>query len=215
MPLSRYTVHLAMALVLLGATAIALSIPLEARAVRSRPRLEAIPTTLGTWKESSQLPADAIPVDSIARDHLLRAYRSGDHTVWLSVGYYLSQSDGNRPAVQELLYPRSGWTTLTERALDIPLDSSGRTLAANRVVMRTGHRAVAVVYWYQVGQHSIASHHWYRAHLVYNRVRHGRADVALVRVVTPVVGSDDAVADVSAPASFIKAFYPELLRSIP
>jgi EpsI family protein len=204
-----------MALGLLAVTAVVLSIPLEAREVRRRPQFEMIPTTLGAWTGSSQVPTDAVPVDSIAREHLSRTYRSGDHTVWLSVGYYPSQSDGNRPAVQELLYPRRGWTMLTERALDIALDSSGRTLAANRVVMHTGHRAVAVVYWYQMGQHSIASHHWYRAHLVYNRLRHGRADVALVRVVTPVVGSGDGVAELSTQASFIKAFYPELLRSIP
>jgi EpsI family protein len=216
MRLSRSTVHFAIAIGLLATTAALVSLPLDAGEVRHRASLATVPRGLGEWTGSDGVPAEAVAADPKAPEHLSRTYRSGEHTVWLSVDYYPFQSEGNRPPAQELLFPRHGWTELSERLLRVPLDAeASRSLISNLVIMRTDRHRLAIVYWYQIGRHSIASDHWYRARVVYNRLAHRRADGALVRVVSPISETSDTSGEIIAQKSFIRLFYPELLRSLP
>jgi len=74
---------------------------------------------------------------------------------------------------------------------------------------------VAVVYWYQIGQTSLASDHWYRAQLLYNGLVHGRTDGALVRLASLVAKDEDTAAVLARHSEFLREFYPLLLRSLP
>ena len=155
-------------------------------------------------------------MDPQASAHLLRTYRNGDRALWISVSYYSLQSESHRPSTLELLYPNHGWSVLSARTIRIPLREPGaRSIPANLVLIRGGGQALVILYWYQVQGHSIASDHWYRAVLVYNRLIHHRGDGAFIRVAAAAPDASGAEAAVHQAMGFIQAFYPEMLRSLP
>jgi EpsI family protein len=159
-------------------------------------------------------PAHAFAADAGAQESLLRAYDDGAGQVWVAVGYYPYQAEGQRPAAQELLRPGRGWNELTEERVRLR-PAGADPLDANLVVMRTGELRVAVLYWYQIGARSIASDHGYRAFLIYNRLIHRRSEGALVRVGLPVAAAEDPAAAVARAVEFVRGFYPELVRALP
>ena len=81
--------------------------------------------------------------------------------------------------------------------------------------MEADGRSVAILYWYQIGRHSIGSDHGYRARLLFNRLVLGRGDGALIRVASPVPSTQDVTRVVARQMEFVRVFYPELLRSLP
>jgi EpsI family protein len=91
----------------------------------------------------------------------------------------------------------------------------GGRLNANLVLIEEGGRRYAIAYWYQIGQAPLASDHWYRVRLLYNRIVHGRTDGALIRMASPVASGEDPAVVVARYARFLGVFYPELLRRLP
>jgi EpsI family protein len=175
-----------------------------------------IPTVLPGWSSTDRVPAGVMPPDPSAETELIRGYQNGTQTVWVSVGYYTRQSQGRRPAARRLLFPGSGWTNLSERSTRIVLDGApAGTIPATQIVVEAEGRSLAILYWYQIGRHSVGSDHWYRAQLLFNRLVHGRSDGVLIRIASPVPSARDVAPVVAKQMEFVRVFYPELLRSLP
>ncbi|HXH81545.1 MAG TPA: EpsI family protein [Candidatus Tectomicrobia bacterium] len=177
--------------------------------------LAGVPFDLGTWHGSIGVPDDLVPLDAGAPQQVARTYRNGPSTIWLVVGYYPDQRDDARPPAQRLIYPAHGWAGVRTRAVSVPLAEPGAEVSATQVVMRRDDARLAVLYWYQLGPHSVAGDHAYRLRLLYNRLVHDRADMALVRIASPVPPDADADAVVAAQMAFVRSFYPELVRRLP
>jgi EpsI family protein len=175
-----------------------------------------IPTVLPGWSSTDRVPAGVMPPDPSAETELIRGYQNGTQTVWVSVGYYTRQSQGRRPAARRLLFPGSGWTNLSEGSTRIVLDGApAGTIPATQIVVEAEGRSLAILYWYQIGRHSVGSDHWYRAQLLFNRLVHGRSDGVLIRIASPVPSARDVAPVVAKQMEFVRLFYPELLRSLP
>ena len=166
------------------------------------------------WILDGDVPAEVLPRDAAARAHLLGTYRRDGSTLWLAVGYYPDERDGQRPAAQDLLFPPSGWSDLTERREAIALGDGGRSIAANVLVMRTQERRLVVMYWYQIGELNIASDHWYRTRLLGKRLVGERADSALVRLVSEVPVGTEPAAVIDVEKQFVASLYPTLLHQL-
>ena len=164
------------------------------------------------WTVDGGVPAEVLPRDAAARAHWLGTYRRDGSTLWLAVGYYPDERDGQRPAAHDLLFPAHGWSDLSERRESIPLGDGGQSLAANVLVMRTQERRLVIMYWYQIGDLNIASDHWYRARLLGKRLAGARADSALVRLVSEVPAGADPASVVDIEKQFVARFYPVLHR---
>jgi EpsI family protein len=174
-----------------------------------------IPTVLPGWSSTDRVPAEVMPPDPSAETELVRAYQNGTQTVWVSVGYYTRQTQGRRPAARRLLFPGSGWTNLSEGSTRIVLDGPpAGAIPATQVVVEVDGRSVAILYWYQIGRHSIGSDHGYRALLLFNRLVRGRGDGALIRVASPVPSTQDVTPVIARQMEFVRLFYPELLRAL-
>ncbi|MBI1893811.1 MAG: EpsI family protein [Candidatus Rokubacteria bacterium] len=213
--MTRLSWFSAAALALLGLAGGLFAVPREIRQVPLVAPLETIPGVLRDWQAVDQGEPEMLPQDRAAPAQLVRAYRNGTQMVWVTVGYYPSQVR-QRPASQELLYPGQGWSELTARSVTVPLDGiSGRVIPANLVVMRGRGREFAVLYWYQVGARTVASDHWNRALLLYNRLVNRRDDGALVRIASPVPEGTGPESVFAEQVEFVQAFYPELLRRLP
>jgi EpsI family protein len=199
----------------LAVTGALLIVPSPAREVPLPAPLDALPASFDGWV-GADVPTSPLPVDPQGAAHLRRAYRDGAQTVWVAVSYYPHQSEGYRPPAVELLYPNRGWNWLSEETVRIPLGTvPARSIRANLVVINQRGDYLVTLYWYQVQTHSIASDHWYRVVLLYNRLVHQRAEGAFVRVAALVTDGAAVGAVVDQEKRFVQAFYPELLRSLP
>jgi EpsI family protein len=211
----RRTRFFLLAVGLIGATAAVSNLSREGGRPPANAALGHIPTVLPGWSSTDRAPAGIMRSDPSAEAEVVRAYQNGSQTLWVSVGYYAHQDQGRHPAARKLLFPGGGWN-LNEQSTRIALDGKmGGTIPATLVVMESGDRSLAVLYWYQIGRRSVGSDHWYRALLVFNRLVRGRSDAALVRIASPVPNARDVASVVAKQMEFVQVFYPELLRSLP
>jgi EpsI family protein len=210
--MSRMGRFAASALFLMGATQLLVLLAGRTVVAVTPPAFGAFPSARPGWIESDRSGSPLLPPDPRAERHLIRTYQDGKgEPVWVAVDYYSSQAQDRRPAARELVFPARGWTDLSEQAVNVPVDTSGHSLPANLVTMRVGSQRVAIVYWYQLRERSVASDHGYRALLAWNRIVHGRRDGALVRLAFPLTGENTPDACVARAAEFLRAFYADLL----
>ena len=201
------------ALGLVGAAGAVVAVPRPAEIVR-RAYPEALPPILGAWRAIADEPPADIGGDANAAAQLRRTYASGDRRVWVSVLYYARQAGRERMPAGELLYPHLGWTEQSIRLDGLPVDG-GAKVSANLLVTRFDHQRYAVVYWYQVGSSTIASDHFYRALVMYNRIVHQRSDAALVRAIMPADGEGGMAAARDQISQFVRVFQPALAGTLP
>lgn len=218
--LSRFSMA---ALLLIAAAGVVVLLPAGVKDAPATVSLVAFSGDLAGWRSGNHVPSEILPSDEGVTEHLLRTYESGPRRIWVSVGYYPNQVEGRRPAARELLFPGRGWSELSERTVRLPLATPAdatlhatlpATLPATLVVMRSEARRVGILYWYQLQSRPIASDHWYRLMLLYNRLVHRRADGALVRVAFPIPEDAEPAAVAAGHADFIRAFQAELLRRL-
>ena len=71
-----------------------------------------------------------------------------------------------------------------------------------------------MLYWYQTQNRVVASEYKAKLLTVEDAIRYNRTDTALVRVVVPVSGSNDAEAQQEA-VEFVQAFFVPLRKYLP
>jgi EpsI family protein len=206
----RRRVFFAIALALLGLTGILLQLDRPTPDVADGRRLETFPTVLDGWTDTRPAVDDLLPPDLPARQRLVRAFKREATTLSVYVGYYDRQ-----PPPSELVLPPRGWAALERRVVVIPLDErAGHSLSVNLEVLQTEGRRTTILYWYQVGTRPIAGAHWYRAVLLWNRLVHGRAESALVRIGCALDRSADPATVLATQGEFVRLFYPELIKAL-
>jgi EpsI family protein len=207
------------AVALIGITAIVIGLPSGADPTPTplRGPLDLVPSALQGWRPGPSPPPDMFRDDAVATYRLRRTYNNGALPIWVSVGYYPLQVAMKRPRARDLLFPGHGWTTLSERSVTLPVrvGAGDGLLSANLVTMTTGGQPLAIVYWYQVGPRAVTGDHWYRALVIYNRLVHGRADGALIRIASPVPSGMPVEAVLERHADFLRVFLPELMPKLP
>src|SRR6185312_3812618 len=80
--------------------------------------------------------------------------------------------------------PGAGWEPIQSDL--VPLPAAGPGVEVNRyVVEKEGDRDL-VLYWYQAQGRIIAREYWGKLYLVWDAMRQGRRDGAIVRVLVPM-----------------------------
>jgi EpsI family protein len=179
----------------------------EARVERRE--LKNFPKQIGTWEQSGgdeQFDNQTLAVLR-SSDYLLRNYRGADgRVVNVYVGYYASQRDGATYHSPLNCLPGAGW--VMNEPGTITITPEGRApFVANRYVIQNGLHKEVLVYWYQGRGRAIASEYWGKVYTVVDSVRMRRSDGAMVRIMTPVDGSESkalqAAVDLAARSSTI------------
>lgn len=179
--------------------------------------LTSLPNTVDTWtgQEAPFAPevTRALGVD----DYVHRVYASAtNQPVSFYVGYYASQRTGDTIHSPANCLPGAGW--LPVRSARVALEVPGRAapITINRLLIQKGLDRQVVLYWYQSHGRVVASDYWSKAYLVWDAARHGRSDAAMVRVITPLAGGQDAErAANDRAARFIQMVFPSLDRLLP
>lgn len=164
----------------------------EARVERRE--LKGFPKEIGTWKQSGgdeQFDNQTLAVLR-ASDYLLRNYRGPDgRVVNFYVGYYASQRDGATYHSPLNCLPGAGWVMNEPGTITISPEGKA-PFVANRYLIQNGLHKELLIYWYQGRGRSIASEYWGKVYTVVDSVRLRRSDGAMIRIMTPINGSESA-----------------------
>lgn len=179
-----------------------------------RKELSAFPKQVGLWEQTGgdeKFDNETMAVLR-ASDYLLRNYRSPDGRMMnFYVGYYASQRDGATYHSPLNCLPGSGWTM--KEPGKITISPEGREpFVANRYLIQNGDHKELLVYWYQGRGRATASEYWGKVYTVIDSVRLRRSDAAMVRITTPVQGSDaEALKAAGQLAAQVSTILPEFI----
>ncbi len=162
----------------------------------SRP-LDQFPETLQTW-QGTDVPLDQGVLDVLGKGVFLnRFYESAPagapaHTtlpVQLFIGYFPTQRTGQSIHSPQHCLPGAGWVfqssaTQTLASPGIP------PIVVSDYVISDGNAKAEVLYWYRSHGRSIAGDYEAKLYTLYDSLRFGRTDAALVRVLTPIGASE-------------------------
>lgn len=141
----------------------------------------------GGWVELREEAVDGATAEILhPDDHLYRLVgREGTGQVAsVFVAYFRSQRTGHAPHTPRNCLPGHGWVFARTGRYEAEVAGAGR-LEANRYVIQKESDRAAVVYWYQTGERTVANEYRAKLWLVWDAMRHGRSDTALVRVIVP------------------------------
>jgi EpsI family protein len=202
-------------LVLMTAAAILSVAVRHGKAVPLRRSLEEFPFQIGEWKgvDQGRFPDEVMKVLQ-ASDYTSRRYKRKDGAVVdLYIGYYQQQRAGESMHSPKNCLPSSGYEVLNaERAmLDIP--QVNKKIEVNHFVVESDTNRQFVLYWYDAHGRDFASEYEGKAILVWEGLKTGRTDGALIRVMAPILNSTTEADEVST--SFARQIYPLLKDYLP
>ena len=177
--------------------------------------LQNFPASVGVWTLASQprMTSDVLGVLK-ADDYLLRNYRNAQgQQANFFVAYYRTQHAGEAMHSPKNCLPGSGWEPILSDT--VPLAAAGPGVAINRYVVENSGDRQLVLYWYQAQNHIIASEYVTKAFLIWDSMRTGRRDGAIVRVVVPINPSESIDAATQRALSFANPSLPLLNHFLP
>ncbi len=173
------------------------------------PEFPRFPATLGDWRKTAD---DPVPPDTLAQ---LRADKTLSsmyaNQTWfgsLSVAWFQSQRGGaSRPHSPQVCLPAAGWVpTVSDR---IAMNTAAGAVSVNRYIATLGSDRVVVLYWYQTGARVISSEWAAKLWVIADRLKEGRTDTSLVRVVVWNSGRPDSETT-NAALTLAERAYPQL-----
>jgi EpsI family protein len=209
---------------LLIAGALYLTSATKSESVPLRQPLSQMPSQIGAWEEIKSTEFDLDTMKILGVDsYINRQYAGpGNAMAGLYIGYYESQRQGDTIHSPLNCLPGSGWNPILRDAIVIPihsdsLNSQPKQIRINRIVVQKGLDKQVVLYWYQGHGRVVASEYWAKIYTVMDALKSNRTDAALVRVISPVKGSDKAAQEISGEQAvdFVKTLFPLLGHYLP
>ena len=149
--------------------------------------------------------------------YLMRTYQKTEAAStaapWFSlyVGYYESQTQGKTIHSPKNCLPGSGWEALTNRSATV--DAPRGPVTVNRYVLQREDERALVLYWYQGRGRVQADEYAVKLDLLRDAALKRRSDEALVRIVVPIVDSEEKAFEVARSAA--SSVIPQLDRALP
>jgi len=154
--------------------------------------LATLPLQIEVYK-GEEIPLEAT-VESVLRAdfNLQRAYFGAGSLVWLYVGYYGTERGGRPEHTPRGCYTGAGWGIESARTLRV--DPDGDLRVNEYLVEQAGERRL-VHFWYRSSRRTGMLGGWdQNVDRFLGRLTEGRADGALIRISTPLIGADEVSA---------------------
>ena len=212
----RFPAQLLLPVLLLSATlAASTGIDFRQKVVPARSFGE-FPLEVSGWKGNrtrmEQVYLDTLKLD----DYSMVDYRDAQgKTVSFYAAYYGSQSKGQSIHSPSSCLPGSGWVFEESGNLAVPLGGGGGSMRVNRAYMQKGGVKELTYYWFPQRGRILTSVYQLKLYAFWDALTRRRTDGALVRVITPVYGTErlsDAEVRLQA---FTREITPVLARFIP
>ena len=212
------TARLAILFVLFLATAVYARHAMRPEEQLTRQPLSNFWNSLGRWngREAPKMSDDVLA--ALGADDLLNRYYIAprEPAVSLFVGYYRSQREGDTIHSPMNCLPGAGWLPVAKERAAILIPGRAAPIVVNRFVIRKGADRQVVLYWYQSHGRVVASEYWSKVYMVYDAVRSHRSEAALVRVISPVLPSEDGTAAAERRVTeFVQALFAPLEAYLP
>ncbi len=146
-------------------------------------------------------------------NYLFRAYTGpGNYHLWLYIGYFQDQKEGEMIHSPKHCYPGAGWNPVESTTVQLSIPGMEKKIVVNELVVQKGRERQLVYYWYQSRGKTIASEYRDRIYMVIDSLLRGRSDGALIRISGP---ADDIEQARRTQRAFIRKLYPTLQDYIP
>lgn len=151
------------------------------------------PETIGPWKAVSE---SQMPEEVFERlrpdDYLHREYRSGAEQppANLFIGYFKTRRGGYAPHSPKDCLPGAGWIPVSSSVMDLPVDEQSGSIPLNHFVVEKSGVQWLVLFWYHQDGKIFANELKAQFFSVPQLLFHGRTDIALVRLIVPVIRGD-------------------------
>ncbi|SET03531.1 VPLPA-CTERM-specific exosortase XrtD [Oceanicella actignis] len=186
------------------------------RAAVPREPFALFPRQLGEWRGASGLLDRDIERVLGADDYYTALYaRPGDADgVDFFVAYYDKLTEGGGIHSPEVCIPVGGWemSRIALQELTFPPETGIAPFVAKRAVIQKGENRQLVYYWFEQRGRRITNDFLAKALVVWDSLRLGRTDGALVRVITPIGRGENAMAEAEAR---LRDFLAEALVPLP
>ncbi len=173
-------------------------IPARQMASVERESFFAFPAQLGDWTSTAPFRLDPKVAKVLAADdyHSVTLTKPGAaQGVDLFIAWYRDQMDGGTHS-PTICLPSAGWEISSLEPIDAPADTPGAPFTLNRVIIQKGLERMVVYYWYDQQGVQTASSYYAKVVMTLSKVKTGRSDGALVRLITPIAkGESDATAE--------------------
>jgi EpsI family protein len=212
------TARLAILFVLFLTTAVYARHAMRPEEQLTRQPLSNFSNSLGRWtgREAPKMSDDVLA--ALGADDLLNRYYIAprEPAMSLFVGYYRSQREGDTIHSPMNCLPGAGWLPVAKERAAIQIPGRAAPIVVNRFVIRKGADRQVVLYWYQSNGRVVASEYWSKVYMVYDAVRSHRSEAALVRVISPVLPSEDGTAAAERRVTeFVQALFAPLEAYLP
>ncbi len=193
---------------------VSLPILSHGESVPLRRSLDRFPADVGPWQGASDsLPPSILDVLRVS-DYLMRRYTApGKPPIWLYVGYYETQRQGQIIHSPQQCLPGSGWNFLSREYLTLGLPGRADPATINNVLVGKGEERQIVLYWYQERGRIVASEYKAKLYMITDAVTRNRTDGALVRLSAPVRGSEEQT--LQQLLEFVRVMFPRLTEFLP
>ena len=181
-----------------------------------RKDLASFPDQIGEWSGTRlSIRADVLDVLGPG-EYSQRLYQNPneDRYVDLFLAYVPNQRTGDWLHSPKHCLPGAGWAPVAANHLSLARPG-GDQITVNRYVIAKGLDRQVVLYWYQAHGRAVASEYWAKLYLVEDAIRLNRTDGALVRVTTPVTGSESLESGERRAVAFATQILPILDEYIP
>jgi EpsI family protein len=149
-----------------------------------RSDFESFPYEVGNWSGTDLPDLDSKTKDALRADnYLLRRYSNHVVQTDLLAAYYKSQESGDTIHDPRNCYPGAGWEQVSLSVVQIPNPEIPEgSFPVNHFVVEKDGVKQDVLYWYQGHGRAYASPYLGKIYLVWDGIRKGRTDGALIRL---------------------------------
>lgn len=208
--MKRYLFMLAL---LAGAAALSVMLR-KGREIPPRKELSEFPNQLGEWKCRSlgEFPESVMKILNVS-DYLNWGCTSGSRQVSLYIGYYRQQRAGESIHSPKNCLPGGGWEILESRQAPLEIPGARKTIEVNHYVVQNASSKQFVLYWYDTHGRAFASEYLGKGIMVWEALKTGRTDGAIIRIMAPATSSGDSAGIVAQ--DFARLVYPHLKDYLP
>lgn len=186
----------------------------------SRTPFVLFPNRLADWEGERQYLEPGIEAVLAADDYLLMKYVSRDQKqpVDFFIAYYDKLTEGGGIHSPEVCLPAGGWEISEIQKLTISVSTEEKgdiALPVNRAIIQKGlHRQLAY-YWFDMRGRKLNGDYESKAYTIYDSIAYGRADGALVRVITPIAPNESEESAEKRLSAFLENAIPNMDAYLP
>ena len=182
--MKKFLYHITISVILLISTAVYLPSIGEIKTAPLARDLSQFPYRLGAWQGIDAKIDDNVLAVLGVEDYLMRRYSSGDAPdIWIYVGYYESQKEGDIIHSPKNCLLGNGWVSISSSRERIDLTSGPiKTVDVNRQLVQKGEKKDLVAYFYYSGRRVFSNDYLYRLGLIRDIIFKKHSNGAFVKV---------------------------------